>query len=389
MKILKKLLPLMLACTLVLCGSFSAYGAQTAPSSEDLEKQIASTAAYLTKGVASYTVDDAVNLFYLAGSGADIANTDSFIASVKDNLSANGGKIVSSYGENITTYAAVIQVLLELGENPSDFNGYDIVSTFSQQDFTAKLDNPYYYNIVIPATFYCEDETLGKKSCDSLVANYYTAGSGMDYYGFSCDNTAYMISALSNYYDDYKEIVDDCIAVLDGYRVNGGYCYNTAYGTDPNGDSTALALMAYSAYYLCTLDFEQGSNPTKEKCDSIYADLMSFKGSEDGVFTYMKDGDNAYATADALRGLASYSDAVFVYELINMPEDDGDGDDITDITIEENTKPTDTTEKKTEAEAAAVKKSPATSAPSAAGIAAASAFFTAALAVALRKRTTK
>ena len=147
--------------------------------------------------------------------------------------------------------------------------------------------------------------------------------------------------------------------------------------------------MAYSAYYLCTLDFEQDSNPTKEKCDSIYADLMSFKGSEDGVFTYMNDGDNAYATADALRGLASYSDAVFVYELINMPEDDGDGDDITDITIEENTKPTDTTEKKTEAEAAAVKKSPATSAPSAAGIAAASAFFTAALAVALRKRTKK
>lgn len=318
---MKKILSFTSALCLLLSTCITAFAQETV-SSEDVEKQITSTVSYLTKDKTEYTVDDAVNLYYLINSDVDIKNADSFLKSVKENIKANNGKIISSYGESITTYAAVIQILLALDEDPTDFEGYDITKAFSAMDPSVKQDNPYFYNIIIPASYFVDDESFGKKACDSFVSNYYTAGKGMDYYGFGCDNTCYLVSALSNYYEDYKDVIDDCLNIIESHKTDGGYFYNSEYGTAPNGNSTALALMAYSACYINCPDEEV----SREKCDSIYNDLLGFKGEEDGAFTYMNDGDNSYTTWDVLRGIELYYSVVFIDELLNSFEDVGEDD---------------------------------------------------------------
>lgn len=385
-KIMKKILSFALALCLLLSTCITAFAQETV-SSDDVKKQITSTVSYLTKETAEYTVDDAVNLYYLVNSEVEIKNTDSFLTSVKENLKANDGKIISSYGESITTYAAVIQILFTLGENPTSFEGYDITKAFSAMDPAVKQDNPYFYNIIIPASFFAEDESFGKKACDSFVANYYTAGKGVDYYGFSCDNTCYLVSALSNYYEDYKTVIDDCLAVLESHKTDGGYFYNSEYGTTPNGNSTALALMAYSACYINCPDGEI----SKEKCDSIYKDLLTFKGEEDGTFTYMNDGDNPYATWDALRGAELYYSVLYLDEMMNAVDDVTEKVETAEP-VEKEEAPSETTEKpEKETTAKAViteKKSPATGAETS-GIALTSALFVSLGAVALLRKRVK
>lgn len=358
---MKKVLSVFIAVCVMLMTSVTTFAAE-APTLEKVEEQINGAVKYLTDSVASYGVDDALDFYIISENMEDIDKyADGFLNDVKANLDANGGKIVSSYGENLATYGAVISILIDLGEDPADFNGYNIETAFLAMDPTVEPASPSYYRAIVQGAFYCEaDESIEfiEKVCDTYVEKYYTMGQGVDYYGYSCDNTAYFIETLSFAYlvsDKYDSVLEDAIQVLDTYNVDGGYCFNPQYGTQPNANSTALALMAHSAYISEDMEDFDGYF---DLVNGIYADLCTFEGSGAGIFTY-EDQDDKSATHDALMALSYYYIDVLMQQ-------DFEGEDPTeeDTTAAEENNETTTTTAPAEATATAKtntsKKSPST-----------------------------
>lgn len=317
---MKKLLSIMLAICLCLTFTMSAFASEL-PTSDSVCEEIDNTVAYLTNGVSSYGVNNATDYYYLSKISAEADDYfEGFLDDVKQNLNNNGGKIVSSYGENLTTYAAVISILDLFGEDVFDFEGVDLVALMEATPLST-VTNPYYYDIVInTATMYCNDD-FTISICDDFIDNYYTDGSGMDYYGFSCDNTAMFISAIAGSgFDMYSDVIEDAVAVLETYKVDGGYCYNPTYGTEASPDSTALALKALSIYAI----YKDSIDENVEAITNVYKELLAFKGTTPG--SYMAYGaEDAYATNDALKGLDEYYTVMLIYEM-NMPDDDDNGE---------------------------------------------------------------
>lgn len=378
---MKKVISSLLAFCIVLSSAFMAFAGEK-KTSEKVMEQMEGAVAYLTDGASSYTIDNALDYYTLVDSCVDLSKyNEGFLKSVKENLDANNGKLISAYGESLTTYGAVILTLDLLGEDPADFYGYDITKAFTAMDATATDVNPYYYRVIIPATQLCENaDEFTKTLCDTYINTYYVMGKGLNYFGFSCDNVSYFITAIAPYASEYPEIIKDAFTVLESYKVDGGYMANPEYGTEPNTDSTALALMAYCSY----LDVEDDRIEAYfAKINSIYNDLCKYEGSKTGVFISSYSGtDDAYATREALMGLEKYYIMALVWELIEDEE-------------ESTTAPeTSTSKQPTKAEAVegskttkpnTSKKSPATGASTLA-TASILALFTAAGAVTLKKK---
>lgn len=348
---MKKTLSFFLALCLVLSMSLTAF-ADEKTKTERVEEQIEGAVAFLTDGVTGYTVDDAMDYYTLVASGVDMSQfNDGFLDSVKANLDANSGKIIGTYGENLATYGAVILTLFYLDLDPEDFQGYNIVSAFEAMDPATTSVNPYYYRVIIPAAYiFAEDESFYTTICETYVNTYYTMGQGMGSYGYySCDNTAYFIASMSVAADEYPEVIADAFDVLESYHTDGGYFCDPAYGTEPNCDSTALALMAYS----CAPVFEDDDlDAYFAKANSVYQELCSFESDTPGVFISSYTGaPDPYATKEALMALNEYYFVALAEELFN--EDDLDDEEEISIIVDEET--TDNTSSKDTA-----KKSPAT-----------------------------
>ncbi|MDE5994639.1 MAG: hypothetical protein K2G60_03910 [Oscillospiraceae bacterium] len=298
---MKKTLTILLAVILAATFALSAFASET-PSKESVLKEIDSTVDYIADGISGYTVDSALDYYYLAKNSSKATSFyDAFLQSVKDNLAANSGKLVPIYGENATTYAAVIGIIDVMGGDPTNIDSVNLVELLENTDIST-VSNPYYYNIVIPVAANRCDEQFVKSLCDSFIADYYTVGSGMNYWGFSCDNTAMFISAVAQSgLDCYDSILEDAVNILNTYKTDGGYCYNPEYGTAPNVNSTAFALMAKCEYYSYK---GTAADNTAELVD-LYEALLTFRGETDGSFAY--DGvESRYSAADALKGLNSF-----------------------------------------------------------------------------------
>jgi len=268
----------------------------SAVSANTVESQMIGAANYLSPDGSSYDVSQAMDYLMLIKSGKDMSATeDAFLKSVADNLKANNGKIVVYGSESIGAYGAVIQILDYLGEDASDFEGFDIVSALGKMNVKIPADNPYYYRTAIEATLlYDFDDEFVKTLCQSLIDNFYTMGKGMNYYGYSCDNTAHFITSLAPYAEDYAGVIADALKVIETYKTQGGYGYNYEYN-EANCNSTAAALMAYS------------SLGEFDKANEIYKELCAFESKDTGVFTYGGEA-NALATKDALTALEYYYD---------------------------------------------------------------------------------
>ena len=108
---MKKFLAVITAICVMLTASITAF-AQSHPKSKDVQNEIDKIVNYITsQKEGDYTIDDAVDFYYLTKSGADLSKyNDKFIASVKENVKANNGKLITRYGENLATYAAVIEI---------------------------------------------------------------------------------------------------------------------------------------------------------------------------------------------------------------------------------------------------------------------------------------
>lgn len=313
---MKKLLSILLALCLVLTFTVSAFAGET-PKSDSILKELNSTAVYVNGGVTSINVDGALSYYYLLSSDKAADFFDGFLQDVKNNLKENGGKIVSSYGENMTTYAAVIAVLDKFGEDVTNVDGVNLVELMKNTS-ASTITSPYHYDVVIPTAAKKCGEEFTKSICDEFIANNYKTGSGMDYYGFACDNTAMFISAVAGSgIADYADVLKDAVNVLNTYKVKGGYCYNPEYGTEPNADSTGLALRALSAYAV----YSGLENADTASLADVYAELLTFKGTTLGSYTYGGE-ESAYAASDALKGLGAYYELMCLVET-EKPDDSG------------------------------------------------------------------
>ena len=261
-----------------------------------LGAQLSGGADFLLKSVDSLTIEKAADFLAYLNGGANVDKYKAdYVASVKSMLDSNNGKLVSTInGEvksDLALYGAVIPALEKLGYDAKKFEGYDLVSAFESTD-TDSISNPYYYRVAIEAA----SSDFAHKLIDKFIADDYTIGSGMKYWGFSCDNTATFLTSIAKYADDYSTYVDDAKQILKTYTTDTGAFYSYQYN-DVNANSTALCAMAYAAL---------GDNDT---AFSYYKNLV--EGFEDttGVFTYNGECD-VTATKQSYLALTYFKESV-------------------------------------------------------------------------------
>ena len=261
-----------------------------------LGAQLSGGADFLLKSVDSLTIEKAADFLAYLNGGANVDKYKAdYIASVKSMLDSNNGKLVSKInGEvksDLALYGAVIPALEKLGYDAKNFEGYNLVSAFESTD-TDSISNPYYYRVAIESA----SSDFAHKLIDKFIADDYTIGSGMKYWGFSCDNTATFLTSIAKYADDYSKYVDDAKQILKTYTTDTGAFYSYQYN-DVNANSTALCAMAYAAL---------GDNDT---AFSYYKNLV--EGFEDttGVFTYNGECD-VTATKQSYLALTYFKESV-------------------------------------------------------------------------------
>ncbi|WP_288529162.1 leucine-rich repeat protein [uncultured Eubacterium sp.] len=263
--------------------------------------------------VTRQTVENSYTVHAVAQAGGDVSE---YLTALESNLKANNGKIMARQAketedsENLVYYAVAIDVLTILGKDVTNFGGYNVKQAFETFAQTNKnVSNPYFYRCIVEACKAIGNDELAKTLIDQMSKNY-TVGSGFDYWGYSCDNTAIYVATIAPYKDYYQNNYNDALKLIAKYKKAKGYYSDDKYTTTENADSTAYAMMAYSA----AGDFD--------KAYEAYQLLKNFESkNNNGVFMAAdwKTGamtENQLATADALRAL-SYFNSMKVHHSYN------------------------------------------------------------------------
>lgn len=309
---MKKLLSVLLSAVMIFSAvvPFSALAeTKTLGLKEVVTAQVEAKADMLgamnyLKASTPQTVANSYEVHKFAQAGGDVSE---YLTALESNLKANNGKIMARQqgetadSENLVYYAVAIDILTILGKDVTNFGGYNVKQAFETFAQTNKnVSNPYFYRCIVEACKTIGNDELAKTLIDQMSKSY-TAGSGFDYYGFSCDNTSVYAATVAPYKAYYQTNYNDALKLIAGYKKNKGYCYQTTF--EENADSTAYAMMAYSA----AGDFD--------KAYEAYQLLKNFESkNNNGVFMAAdwKTGamtENQLATADALRALSYFDNA--------------------------------------------------------------------------------
>lgn len=309
---MKKLLSVMLSVLMIFSAviPFSAFAdTKTVKVKDVIETAVEVKSDML--GATNYlkvaqTVANSYEVHKVAQAGGDVST---YIKALDENLKANNGLIKAKQAsetadsENNVYYAVAIDILTIKGKDVTNYNGYNIKEAFENFAKTNKtVSNPYFYRCIIEACKNIKNDELGKAFVDQMIASGYKMGSGYDYWGVSCDNTAMFASSIASYKTEYSSYFDDAMSVVAKYKKEQGYYSDDQYTTSANADSTAYALMAYSI----AGDFD--------KANEAYTLLKNFESkNNNGVFmaANWQTGvmeENAYATADALRAFPYFYD---------------------------------------------------------------------------------
>ncbi|MFR2017602.1 MAG: hypothetical protein ACLS27_03010 [Eubacterium sp.] len=251
------------------------------------------------------TVANSYEVHKFAQAGGDVSE---YLTALESNLKANNGKIMARQqgetadSENLVYYAVAIDILTILGKDVTNFGGYNVkqaFETFAQTNKT--VSNPYFYRCIVEACKAIGNDELAKTLIDQMSKSY-TVGSGFDYWGVSCDNTAMYASSIASYKAQYQANFNDAVNVVSKYKKAKGYYSDDKYTTSENADSTAYAMMAYSV----AGEFD--------KAYEAYQLLKNFESKNNGVFMAADWktgilGENKLATADALRALSYFDKA--------------------------------------------------------------------------------
>lgn len=310
---MKKLLSVLLSAVMIFSAvvPFSALAeTKTIGLKEVVTAQVEAKADMLgamnyLKASTPQTVANSYEVHKFAQAGGDVYE---YLTALESNLKANNGKIMARQAketkdsENLVYYAVAIDVLTILGKDVTNFGGYNVkqaFETFAQTNKT--VSNPYFYRCIVEACKAIGNDDLAKALIDQMSKSY-KVGSGYDYWGVSCDNTAMYASSIASYKAQYQANFNDAVNVVSKYKKAKGYYSDDKYTTSENADSTAYAMMAYSA----AGDFD--------KAYEAYQLLKNFESKNNGVFMAADWstgilGENKLATADALRALSYFDKA--------------------------------------------------------------------------------
>ena len=310
---MKKLLSVLLSAVMIFSAvvPFSALAeTKTIGLKEVVAAQVEAKADMLgamnyLKASTPQTVANSYEVHKFAQAGGDVSE---YLTALESNLKANNGKIMARQqgetadSENLVYYAVAIDVLTILGKDVTNFGGYNVkqaFETFAQTNKT--VSNPYFYRCIVEACKAIGNDDLAKALIDQMSKSY-TVGSGFDYWGVSCDNTAMYASSIASYKAQYQANFNDAVNVVSKYKKTKGYYSDDKYTTSENADSTAYAMMAYSV----AGEFD--------KAYEAYQLLKNFESKNNGVFMAADWktgilGENKLATADALRALSYFDKA--------------------------------------------------------------------------------
>lgn len=310
---MKKLLSVLLSAVMIFSAvvPFSALAeTKTIGLKEVVAAQVEAKADMLgamnyLKASTPQTIANSYEVHKFAQAGGDVSE---YLTALESNLKANNGKIMARQAketedsENLVYYAVAIDVLTILGKDVTNFGGYNVKQAFETFAQTNKnVSNPYFYRCIVEACKAIGSDKLAKDLIEQMSKKY-TVGSGFDYWGVSCDNTAIYASSIASYKAQYQANFNDAINILSKYKKAKGYYSDDKYVTTENADSTAYAMMAYSV----AGDFD--------KAYEAYQLLKNFESKNNGVFMAADwktgaMGENNLATADALRALSYFDDA--------------------------------------------------------------------------------
>lgn len=310
---MKKLLSVLLSAVMIFSAvvPFSALAeTKTLGLKEVVTAQVEAKADMLgamnyLKASTPQTIANSYEVHKFAQAGGDVSE---YLTALESNLKANNGKIMARQAketkdsENLVYYAVAIDVLTILGKDVTNFGGYNVKQAFETFAQTNKnVSNPYFYRCIVEACKAIGNDKLARDLIDQMSKSY-TVGSGFDYWGVSCDNTAMYASSIASYKAQYQANFNDAINVLSKYKKAKGYYSDDKYTTSENADSTAYAMMAYSV----AGEFD--------KAYEAYQLLKNFESKNNGVFMAADwktgvMGENNLATADALRALSYFDDA--------------------------------------------------------------------------------
>lgn len=287
---------------------------------ENVYDKIDGARNYVFGSVSEFTYDKSADfLLYLNADGDYDKYEKAYNKSVSDAI--KDGKITDA-----ATYACII---LCTDENPTKYpfeDGTEVNLVSKMEECSPKIASPYYYKHIFEVANYLDVKQSFIDDCLNELLALYTMGRGMDNWGYGCDNTANFILSAS-FASEVSDIdctaqIDDAWKLLEGYKVDKGYFFNSDYGKEPNTDSTAAALTAYAI-----------ATDNDEKTFEAYDMLLNYEISgKTGVFgaSSADMADNAYATKDALNALVAYYNYIFV-----AGGDTEEEKDTTDI-VEEN-----------------------------------------------------
>ena len=306
---MKKLLSVLLSAVMIFSAvvPFSALAeTKTLGLKEVVTAQVEAKADMLgamnyLKASTPQTVANSYEVHKFAQAGGDVSE---YLTALESNLKANNGKIMARQqgetadSENLVYYAVAIDILTILGKDVTNFGGYNIKQAFETFAQTNKnVSNPYFYRCIVEACKAIGSDKLARDLIDQMSKSY-KVGSGLDNWGYSCDNTSVYVATVAPYKAYYQTNYNDALKLIAGYKKNKGYCYQTTF--EESANSTAMALMAYSA----AGDFD--------KAYEAYQLLKNFESkNNNGVFMAAdwKTGamtENQLATADALRALSYF-----------------------------------------------------------------------------------
>lgn len=309
---MKKLLSVLLSAVMIFSAvvPFSALAeTKTLGLKEVVTAQVEAKADMLgamnyLKASTPQTVANSYEVHKFAQAGGDVSE---YLTALESNLKANNGKIMARQAketedsENLVYYAVAIDVLTILGKDVTNFGGYNIKQAFETFAQTNKnVSNPYFYRCIVEACKAIGNDELAKTLIDQMSKSY-KVGSGLDNWGYSCDNTSVYVATVAPYKAYYQTNYNDALKLIAGYKKNKGYCYQTTF--EENANSTAMALMAYSA----AGDFD--------KAYEAYQLLKNFESDKNNGVFMATDwntgilGENKLATEDALRALSYFDNA--------------------------------------------------------------------------------
>lgn len=232
-----------------------------------------------------------------------------YIEKYKSNLKQtldNCGGVLSK--KKYTEYSRVVLALTAIGENPEDFEGYNLLTPLSDYKKVAVqgVNGIVYALLAMDSGNYkvkakdSEGKTVREKILDSILKNQLTDG-GWSSMGESAeaDITAMVIQALIPYMKDEKinNVVERAFDALSGMQnENGGFSTMNV----ENCEAVAQVLTAMSEAGISVED----SRFVKNEKTVIDVLLEYYKN---GAFSHLKNGEkNAMATDQAMYALVSY-----------------------------------------------------------------------------------